>query len=63
MNRGKIKIIEFGMDDERPKGSPPGSAGAARMKIVEFDNEPAGGGGTGGGPAGARADQNRRVRR
>ena len=45
MDRGKIKIIEFGMDDERPKGSPSSSAGAARMKIVEFDNEPAGGGG------------------
>ena len=40
MDRSKIKIIEFGKDDDRP-GAPAVEAGGARgMKIVEFDDEP-----------------------
>ncbi len=58
MDRGKIKIIEFGKDDESPRTSG-SNAGSARdmkgmkdiergmkrdMKIVEFDHDPPGGG-------------------
>ena len=43
MDRGKIKIIEFGKDDESPRASTPEFGGARSMKIVEFDDEPAGG--------------------
>ena len=45
MDRGKIKIIEFGKDEESPRASTPEFGGARSMKIVEFDNEPASGGG------------------
>lgn len=38
MNRGKIKIIEFGMDDDDP--SPKDVSGGGGLKIIEFDNEP-----------------------
>ena len=43
MDRGKIKIIEFGKDEESPRASTPEFGGARSMKIVEFDSEPAGG--------------------
>lgn len=49
MDRGKIKIIEFGKDDESPR-APASHARNARdtkardMKIVEFDHDPRGGG-------------------
>ena len=39
MDRGKIKIIEFGKDEERAGGAATDSHGAGRMKIVEFDDE------------------------
>ena len=45
MDRGKIKIIEFGKDEEGPRASTPEFGGVRSMKIVEFDNEPARGGG------------------
>ncbi len=38
MIRDKIKIIEFGMDDDRPSLTKPTGGGA--MKIIEFDNDP-----------------------
>lgn len=38
MSRDEIKIIEFGMDDDRP--SLPNSTGGGTMKIVEFGNDP-----------------------
>ncbi len=38
MSRDKIKIIEFGMDDDRP--SLPNSTGGGAMKIIEIDNDP-----------------------
>ena len=44
MDRGKIKIIEFGKDDENPRAPMSDSGSARSMKIVEFDSEPAGGG-------------------
>ena len=44
MDRGKIKIIEFGKDDENPRAPMADSRHARGMKIVEFDNEPTGGG-------------------
>ncbi len=39
MNRDKIKIIEFGKEEESPPQ--PDSARDATIKIVEFDNDPA----------------------
>jgi hypothetical protein len=38
VSRDKIKIIEFGMEDDGP--SPADSAGGAAMRIIEFDNDP-----------------------
>ncbi len=43
MDHGKIKIIEFGKDKESPRASTGEFGGARSMKIVEFDNQPAGG--------------------
>lgn len=42
MSRDKIKVIEFGMDDDRR--SLPKSTAHGAMKIIEFDNEPDDGG-------------------
>ncbi len=42
MSRDKIKIVEFGVDDDGP--SPPAASGDRGMKIIEFDNEPGDGG-------------------
>ncbi len=38
VSRDKIKIIEFGMDDDRP--SLPNATGGGAMKIVELDKDP-----------------------
>jgi len=39
MDRNKIKIIEFGMDDD--EGAEANTSSEAReMKIIEFDNDP-----------------------
>ena len=43
MERGKIKILEFGKDEESQRTSAGEFGGARSMKIVEFDNEPASG--------------------
>jgi len=39
MDRGKIKIIEFGKDEEHAGGVATDSRGAERLKIVEFDDD------------------------
>ena len=44
MDRGKMKIIEFGKDEKSPGALPAESGGVRSMKIVEFDSEPSGGG-------------------
>lgn len=38
MSRDEIKIIEFGIDDDRPARSD--STGGGAMKIIEFGNDP-----------------------
>ena len=38
MSRDEIKIIEFGIDDDRP--ARPDSTGGGAMKIIEFGNDP-----------------------
>ncbi len=38
MSRDEIKIIEFGMDDDRP--SLPNATGGGAMKIIELDKDP-----------------------
>ena len=43
MDRGKIKIIEFGKDDDSPGAPAAGTGGTRPMKIVEFDDDPGGG--------------------
>ena len=39
MKHGKIKIIEFGKDEEPAGGAATGARAAGRMKIVEFDDD------------------------
>ena len=43
MDRGKIKIIEFGKEDDSLGAPAAGSGGTRPVKIVEFDDDPGGG--------------------
>ena len=63
MDRGKIKIIEFGKDEEEARALSVDAAGTSRMKILEFGDASSGGNERSPRKVGGRAHPDRRVRR